>query len=91
MERSQAIRTGYSHPAQEQEIGKGDPSMANPDVLTLEKAAAFLRITSRTLYKLAKAGIIPSARIGASWRFMRADLKDYVRARGLLQSKQQAG
>lgn len=65
--------------------------MANTDVLTMNEAATFLRLTTRTLYRLAKAGIIPSAKIANNWRFCRADLENYVRAKGSLQSKQQAG
>ena len=66
--------------------------MTKTDLLTTEEAAAFLRLTIRTLYKLAKAGVIPSARVGGTmYRFSRADLENYVRAKGSLQSKQQAG
>jgi len=49
------------------------------DFLTTKEAAALLRITTRTLYKLAKAGTIPSKRIGNLWRFSRADLENYLR------------
>jgi excisionase family DNA binding protein len=57
--------------------------MTKTDLLTTEEAAAFLRLTTRTLYKLAKAGVIPSARVGGTmYRFSRASLENYVRATG---------
>jgi excisionase family DNA binding protein len=75
-------KAGIPVPHKIKRSGKGDSSMADTDVLTSKEAAAFLRITTRTLYRLAKAGIIPSARIGTIWRFNRTDLENYVRAMG---------
>ena len=65
--------------------------MADTDILTSKEAAAFLRITTRTLYRLARAGIIPSARIGAIWRFSHAELENYVRAMGSQQFDKHKG
>jgi excisionase family DNA binding protein len=65
--------------------------MENTDVLTTTEAATFLRLTTRTLYRLAKAAIIPSAKIAGSWRFSRADLENYVRAIGAQKIEKQKG
>ena len=51
------------------------------DVLNAEQAAAYMKVNKRTLYKLAKEGKIPAIRIGREWRFSRAALEKYVRAR----------
>ena len=61
---------------------ENDLSVAKPDVLTTKEAAALLRITTRTLYKLAKDGKISGIRIGTLWGFNRADLERYMRAQG---------
>jgi excisionase family DNA binding protein len=45
-----------------------------PDVLTLKEAAAWLRLSERALYDLARAKRLPSAQIGGKWLFPRARL-----------------
>lgn len=49
-----------------------------PAVLTLDEAAAFLRLCSHTVSKRARKGEIPGRRIGSTWRFLRTDLERYV-------------
>jgi len=36
--------------------------------LTLEEAAAFLQVHKSTVRELAKAGVIPGAKVGRAWR-----------------------
>ena len=60
---------------------KAESPMADNNVLTAKEAAAYLRITTRTLYRLVRDRIIPASRIGrAMWRLNRTDLENYVRA-----------
>ena len=43
--------------------------MSDPaDILTLDEAAALLRVSTDVVYRLASAGRIPCARVGAQWR-----------------------
>ena len=44
-------------------------------VMTVKETAAYLRVSTATVYKLARSGDMPAARIGRSWRFRR-DLID---------------
>jgi excisionase family DNA binding protein len=48
--------------------------------LTLQQAAALLKIHPTTLQAKARAGEIPGARVGRRWVFVEGDLIDYVRA-----------
>jgi hypothetical protein len=59
--------TGIFVPHKIHSSGKDDCSIANTDVLTTTKAATILMLTPSTVYKLARAGIIPSSRIGDSY------------------------
>ncbi len=68
-------------------FGKADFTMLSTDVLTTNEAATFLRFTTRTVYKLASTGVIPSRRIGRSYRFSRVDLQDYLRGKQLQHRK----
>lgn len=44
------------------------------EVLTAEQAAEFLKVSQKTLLRLARDGDLPGRKIGRAWRFARADL-----------------
>ena len=54
-------------------------TITDSDLLTVEEAAAFLRLNIQTLYRLARQGKISATQVGRGWRFSRAALKDYLR------------
>ncbi len=49
------------------------------DILTIREIADYLKITERTLYRLAQEGKIPAFRVGSAWRFRRGDLDQWIR------------
>lgn len=52
------------------------------EVLTTEEAAALLRVSVKTVYRLVAAGRLPGRKVGRSWRFHRSDLVALVREGG---------
>jgi excisionase family DNA binding protein len=40
------------------------------EVLTLEEAAQFLRVSEATVYQLARSGELPARKVGREWRFV---------------------
>ncbi|MGD9497866.1 MAG: helix-turn-helix domain-containing protein [Armatimonadota bacterium] len=54
------------------------------DVLTLDEAAAYLRVHPRTLRMKASEGLIPAAKIGKVWRFHRRQLEEWLLRGGAL-------
>lgn len=52
------------------------------EVLTADEAAQLLRVSTRTVLALARDGSLPGEKVGRAWRFVRADLIEYVRGRG---------
>lgn len=48
------------------------------DVLTSEEAADYLRVSVRTLHRLARAKDVPGTKVGRAWRFRAADLDAYL-------------
>ncbi len=46
--------------------------------LTTEEVISYLRVTSRTVYRLIQAGELPAARVGRQWRNRRADLDEWL-------------
>ena len=52
--------------------------MPDSDVLTLCEAAAYVRVSEKTLREMAKAGRAPCQRVGREWRFLRQALNDWL-------------
>ncbi len=50
------------------------------EILTLEDAAAYLRLSKRSVYRLLKEGKIPAKKIMHKWRFEREQLKEWIRS-----------
>lgn len=53
-------------------------SVQQPEILTIEEVAAYLRVSDRTVYEWAQKGQIPCGKIGTSWRFKRDDIARWV-------------
>ncbi len=54
--------------------------MMNPDVLTLDEVAHYLRLPKETIERQAIYNRIPGRRIDASWRFLKAAVDDWLRS-----------
>jgi len=54
----------------------------NADVLTLDEAVVYLKVSKSTLYKLLQSGRIPARKLGRRWRFSRADLELWLSTSG---------
>ena len=53
-------------------------SNGQPDVLTLNEVATYLRIPRSTAYKLAQEGKIPGQKVGRHWRFYKVALDGWL-------------
>ena len=51
-----------------------------PDVLTMKEAAAWLRLSERSLYELARSRRLPAAQVGGKWLFPRAQVERWLAA-----------
>ena len=49
-----------------------------PDVMTIEEASAYLRISLSTLYKVSQQSKIPCQKVGRQWRFHRRALDRWL-------------
>lgn len=56
--------------------------MSELDVLTLEDAAAYLKVEYGQIRRLIKEQALPGRKIGDEWRFLRGALADWLRAPG---------
>jgi excisionase family DNA binding protein len=62
-------------------------SPADNTIMTIDEVADYLKVTERTIYRLAGVKKIPSFKVGGSWRFSRADIDAWIKK----QSEQDQG
>ena len=48
-------------------------------ILTIKEIADYLKVTERTIYRLAAAKQMPAFKIGGSWRFSRQDIDGWIK------------
>ena len=47
-------------------------------ILTIKEVAEYLKVTERTIYRLAAAKKIPAFKVGGTWRFRTADIDGWI-------------
>lgn len=48
------------------------------EILTLRQVAEFLKVTDRTIYRLAAAKKIPAFKVGGTWQFSKAEITEWI-------------
>jgi excisionase family DNA binding protein len=56
-------------------------SASENEILTIKQVALYLRVTDRTIYRLAAAKKIPAFKVGGMWRFRRGELDQWIASR----------
>lgn len=47
-------------------------------ILTIKEVAIYLKVTERTIYRLAAAKKIPAFKVGGTWRFSKAEINQWI-------------
>lgn len=47
-------------------------------ILTVKQVAEYLKVTERTIYRLAAAKKIPAFKVGGTWRFSKAEISQWI-------------
>jgi excisionase family DNA binding protein len=53
------------------------------EILTITEVADYLKVTERTIYRLAGAKKIPAFKVGGMWRFSRADIEAWIKQQSI--------
>ncbi|MDN5934626.1 MAG: helix-turn-helix domain-containing protein [Nitrosospira sp.] len=53
-------------------------STSEVEILTIKQVADYLKVTERTIYRLAAAKKIPAFKVGGTWRFSRVDIDRWI-------------
>jgi excisionase family DNA binding protein len=48
------------------------------EIWAIKQVAFYLRINPKTVYELVNSGELPGFKVGGSWRFKKADIKQWV-------------
>lgn len=52
-------------------------------ILTIKEVAVYLKVTERTIYRLAAAKKIPAFKVGGTWRFSREDIDRWIKQQSM--------
>lgn len=52
-------------------------------ILTITEVAVYLKVTERTIYRLAAAKKIPAFKVGGTWRFSREDIDRWIKLQSM--------
>ena len=58
-------------------------SISESEILTIKQVAAYLKVTERTIYRLAAAKKIPAFKVGGTWRFSRVDIDSWIKQQSM--------
>ncbi len=50
----------------------------DPEILTLQEMAGYLRVAERSILRMAQAGELPGIKVASQWRFMRSVVDDWL-------------
>lgn len=53
------------------------------EILTIKQVAEYLKVTERTIYRLAAVKKIPAFKVGGTWRFSRADIDRWIKQQSM--------
>ena len=57
---------------------------SSSEILTIREVAGYLKVTERTIYRLAAGKKIPAFKVGGAWRFSRADIDIWIKQQSTL-------
>lgn len=53
------------------------------DILTIKQIADYLKVTERTIYRLAGSKKIPAFKVGGTWRFSKVDIDAWIKVQSI--------
>jgi excisionase family DNA binding protein len=62
-------------------------TLNDTELMTIHEVARYLHLSEAQVYKMVRAGRVPSIRIGKAWRFKKELLDEWIRRESLLSLK----
>ena len=57
-------------------------------ILTIREVSDYLKVTERTIYRLAAGKQIPAFKVGGSWRFSRSEIDQWIKSQSSMPMEQ---
>lgn len=57
-----------------------DSSSDSVSIMTIKEVSDYLKVTERTIYRLAAGKQIPAFKVGGSWRFSRSEIDLWIKS-----------
>ena len=82
-------KTSYS--AFHSTVAAGAMATRSPktDIFMIKDVAEYLKVTERTIYRLAAAKKIPAFKVGGSWRFSKSDIETWIKTQSVVSQASQ--
>lgn len=56
-----------------------DSSLDPASIMTIKEVSNYLKVTERTIYRLAAGKQTPAFKVGGSWRFSRSEIDQWIK------------
>jgi excisionase family DNA binding protein len=57
-------------------------------IMTIKEVSDYLKVTERTIYRLAAGKQIPAFKVGGSWRFSRSEIDQWIKSQSSMPMEQ---
>jgi excisionase family DNA binding protein len=57
-------------------------------IMTIKEVSDYLKVTERTIYRLAAGKQIPAFKVGGSWRFSRSEIDHWIKSQSSMPMEQ---
>jgi excisionase family DNA binding protein len=57
-------------------------------IMTIREVSDYLKVTERTIYRLAAGKQIPAFKVGGSWRFSRSEIDQWIKSQSSMPMEQ---
>ena len=65
-----------------------DSSSDPASIMTIKEVSDYLKVTERTIYRLAAGKQIPAFKVGGSWRFSRSEIDQWIKSQSSMPTEQ---
>lgn len=65
-----------------------DSSSDSASIMTIKEVSDYLKVTERTIYRLAAGKQIPAFKVGGSWRFSRSEIDQWIKSQSSMPTEQ---
>lgn len=60
-------------------------------IFTIKEVSDYLKVTERTIYRLAAGQQLPAFKVGGSWRFSRSEIDSWIKTQSCLPKSRSHG